>query len=256
MMKSSDYSFSKRYYPLILIAIGSFLLLFPFGEIGGEYAFYLAGIIGFATLATGIFAYYRKRTTYSPGLRKKMKILGIVFLASLAAIPLIGVSMGVVVGLSNVFYNSSLQGDTRDIDSELLQTRVLDWVNTNRAKNGVGGLNLDDTLSSLAKIRSLEISSVPIDEAQSISDIDVNKIASQNNLECIIDGNSIPIHESALAIPHTEFTTLEELVDFGMMGFLIQQENEKEKIFASNMTITGIGISSSNDHLFVVQTFC
>ncbi|WP_297473238.1 hypothetical protein [Nitrosopumilus sp.] len=40
------------------------------------------------------------------------------------------------------------------------------------------------------------------------------------------------------------------------MGFLIQQENEKEKMFASNMTRTGIGISLSNDHLVIVQNFC
>ncbi|MCV0431841.1 hypothetical protein [Nitrosopumilus sp.] len=255
MMQSSDSSFSKKYYPLILIAIGSFFLLFPFGLIGGEFSYYLAGIAGFIVLIIGVFLYYKKRTDYSSNLRKKMKIVGIIFLASLVAIPLIGVSMGVVVGLSNVFYNSSLQDDTRDIDTILLQTRILDWVNTNRVKNNVGGLNFDDTLDSLAKIRSLEMSSVPIDEAQSISDIDVNEIASQNNLECIIDGTYIPIHEYVLAIPHTKFTNIEEFVDFGM-GFLIQQENEKEKVFASNMTRTGIGISLNDDYLVIVQTFC
>ena len=68
MIQNSDSSFAKRYYPLILIAISSFFLLFPFDEIGGEYAFYIAGIIGFTTLIIGVVLYYQKRATYSPSL--------------------------------------------------------------------------------------------------------------------------------------------------------------------------------------------
>lgn len=184
-----------------------------------------------------------------------MKIAGILFLAILVVIPLVGVVMGVVVGLSGVFYNSSLHSDTRDIDPILLQTRVVDWVNTNRAENNVGGVNLNENLNSLSKKRSLDISRAPADQVELISDLDVNKIAKNNNLECIIDGDSFDIHEYTPLIPHSKFRTIEELVDF-VMDFLIDQGNEKEKIFASNMTRTGISVSTNNEYLIVVQNFC
>ena len=256
MMQSYNPPFLKKYFPLILLAIGSFLLLFPFGWISGlEPFFYVWGIAGFITLVVGVLLYYKKKTTYSPSLRKKMKIVGIIFLASLAAIPLVGVAMGVAVGLSSVFYNPSSLPDTRDIDPILLKTRVLDWVNTNRVENNVGGVNLNDNLNALSKLRSLDISRAPPDQIESISELDVNEIARKNNLECIIEGDSITIQEYSLLIPHSKFTTIEELVDFAM-GFLVDHEDEKEKVFSSNTTRTGISVSMNNEFLIVVQNFC
>ena len=195
--------------------MGSFFLLFPF-EIGGEYVFYILGIIGFATLIIGVVIYYQKRTTYSPSLRKKMKILGILFLVSVAAIPLVGVGMGAAVGLGHIFYDPSRLNYTEDIDSELLQTRILDWVNTNRVKSNVGGLNLDDALNSLAKLRSIDMANVSLEQAEIISNLDVNLIAKDSDLECVIDNEVMEIQEYALFIPHSKFTTIEELVNFVM----------------------------------------
>jgi hypothetical protein len=257
MMQNSDSSFAKRYYPLILIAIGSFFLLFPFGEIGGEYAFYIAGIIGFTTLIIGVVLYYQKRTTYSPSLRKKMKILGILFLVSVAALPLIGVGMGIAIGLGQIFYDPSRLDYTEDIDSELLETRIIDWVNTNRVKNDVSGLNLDDTLNSLAKLRSTDMASVSLEQAEIISDLDVNLIAKDNNLECIIDNDVMEIQEYVLFIPHSKFVTIERLVNF-VMEFLIEHEPETETeiFFNSDFTLTGIHVSMNDDYLVVVQNFC
>ncbi len=255
MMQSSDSTFVQKYYPLILIAIGGFFLLFPFGDIGGEYAFYLAGVIGFATLIIGVFVYYQKRTTYSSSLRKKMKILGILFLASLAAIPLIGVGMGVAVGLGHAFYDPSSLNDTQDIDPVVLQTRVLDWVNTNRVKNDVGGLNLDDTLNSLAKLRSTSMANESPEQAEVISDLDVNLIAKNNDLECVIGDNIMPVQEYVLFIPHSKFVTIEKMVDF-VMDFLIEHETEKNTVFDSDSILTGISVSKNDEFLVVVQNFC
>lgn len=257
MILNSDSSFAKRYYPLILIAIGSFFLLFPFGEIGGEYAFYIAGIIGFTTLIIGVVLYYQKRTTYSPSLRKKMKILGILFLVSVAALPLIGVGMGIAIGLGQIFHDPSRLNYTEDIDSKLLETRIIDWVNTNRVKSDVGGLNLDDTLNSLAKLRSTDMASVSIEQAETISDLDVNLIAKDNNLECIIDNDVMEIQEYVLFIPHSKFVTIESMVNF-VMEFLIEHEpeTETEVLFNSDFTLTGIHVSMNNDYLVVVQNFC
>lgn len=257
MILNSDSSFAKRYYPLILIAIGSFFLLFPFGEIGGEYAFYIAGIIGFTTLIIGVVLYYQKRTTYSPSLCKKMKILGILFLVSVAALPLIGVGMGIAIGLGQIFHDPSRLNYTEDIDSKLLETRIIDWVNTNRVKSDVGGLNLDDTLNSLAKLRSTDMASVSIEHAETISDLDVNLIAKDNNLECIIDNDVMEIQEYVLFIPHSKFVTIESMVNF-VMEFLIEHEpeTETEVLFNSDFTLTGIHVSMNNDYLVVVQNFC
>lgn len=255
MMQSSDSSFFKKYHPLILIAIGSFLLLFPFEELGGEHTFYVVGIIGFAALVLGVVIYYQKRTTYSPSLRKKMKILGILFLASVAAIPLIGVGMGVAVGLGHVFYDPSDLDDTQDIDSSLLQIRILDWVNTNRAKNDVSGINLDDTLNTLAKLRSNDMANMSLEQVETVSDLDVNLIAKDNNLECIIDNNVMDIEEYVLFIPHSKFRTLEKMVDF-VMEYMIEHEPETEMLFDSNFTLTGIHVSKYDDYLVVVQNFC
>ncbi|MCH9659252.1 hypothetical protein K0U27_11315 [archaeon] len=257
MMQNSDSSFAKMYYPLILIAIGSFFLLFPFGEIGGEYAFYIAGIIGFTTLIIGIVLYYQKRTTYSPSLRKKMKILGILLLVSVAAIPLIGVGMGIAIGLGQIFYDPSRLDYTEDIDSDLLETRIIDWVNTNRAKGDVGGLNIDDALNSLAKLRSTDMASVSLEQAEFISDLDVNLIAKDNNLECIIGNDVMEIQEYVLFIPHSKFVTIESMVNF-VMEFLIEHEPETETeiLFNSDFTLTGIHVSMNDDYLMVVQNFC
>ena len=257
MMQSSDSSFAKRYYPLILIAIGSFFLLFPFGEIGGKYAFYFSGIIGFAALIIGVVIYYQKRTAYSPSLQKKMKILGILFLVSVAALPLIGVGMGIAIGLGQIFFDPSRLDYTEDIDSELLETRIIDWVNTNRAKSDVGGLNLDGTLNSLAKLRSTELASVSVEQTEIISDLDVNIIAKDNNLECTIDNDVMEIQEYILFIPHSKFVTIERLVNF-VMEFLIEHEPETETkiLFNSDFTLTGIHVSMNDDYLVVVQNFC
>ena len=256
MMQSPESSFLKKYYPLILIAIGGFLLLFPFGLINGlESLFFVWLIGGLSVLVVGVLLYYKKRTTYSQSLRKKMKIAGILCIVILIAIPLAGVVLGVVVGINNVLYDPSSLPQTEMIDPILFETKIVDWVNVNRAKNNVGGVNLDDKLNRLAEIRSLDISLAPADQAQFISDLDVNEIAIDNNLECVIDSHSTPIHEYSLQYPHTKFRTIEDLADY-LMKFLIEQGNEKEKVFASNMTRTGISVSMNDDYLFVVQNFC
>ena len=247
-------SFLKHYYPVILIAAVSFILFIPFRLFGDSLlSFVLVFALGSAVLVTGFVLYYKKRTEYSAGLRKIMKVVAILFVAMWVVALLAGAVLGVLFGAG--ILDPPVRSDTRTVDHDLLQTRVAEWVNTIRVENNVARVALDSGLSSLAEIRSLEISSAPAGEAESISDIDVNEVASQNGLECIIDGNTIPIHEYVLAIPHTKFSTIEQLVDFGM-GFLIQQGNEQEKILAANMTRTGIGVSASNDHLFVVQTLC
>ena len=148
-----------------------------------------------------------------------MKILGILFLVSVAALPLIGVGMGIAIGLGQIFYDPSRLDYTEDIDSELLETRILDWVNTNRAKSDVGGLNLDGTLNDLAKLRSTNMANVSLEQAEIISDLDANLIAKDNNLECIIDSNVMEIEEYVLFIPHSKFVTLERLVNFVMEIF-------------------------------------
>jgi hypothetical protein len=184
-----------------------------------------------------------------------MKTRILIIIASLIAVSLIGVGMSVAVGLENVFYDSSLLNDSQDIDPVLLQTRVLDWVNTNRLKNDVGGLNLDDTLNDLAKLRSTDMSQIPLDQAALISNLDVNQIARNNNLECIIDDRVMPIHEIALLISHSKFDNLEDMVNY-LMGLLIEHEVEKEKLFDSDSTRTGISVSMNNDFLVIVQNFC
>ena len=184
-----------------------------------------------------------------------MKILGILFLVSVAAIPLVGVGMGVAVGLGQIFYDPNRLNYTEDIDSELLQTRILDWVNTNRVKSDVGGLNLDYALNSLAKLRSTDMANVSYEQAEIISDLDVNLIAKDNNLECIIDNDVMEIQEYVLFIHHSKFTTIEELVNF-VMEFLIEHEPETEILFDSSFTLTGINVSKNDDFLVVVQNFC
>lgn len=184
-----------------------------------------------------------------------MKILGILFLVSVAALPLIGVGMGIAIGLGQIFYDPSRLDYTEDIDSELLEIRIIDWVNTNRVKNDVSGLNLDDILNSLAKLRSTDMANVSLEQAEIISDLDVNLITKDNNLECIIDNEIMEIQEYVIFIPHSKFVTIERLVNF-VMEFLIEHEPETEILFNSDFTLTGIHVSMNDDYLVVVQNFC
>ena len=145
--------------------------------------------------------------------------------------------------------------NSQDIDPSLFQTRVLDWINTSRVENGVGGLNLDDTLNELAKLRNMEMSQVPLEQVHLISDSDVNQVAKNNNLECLIDGNVMPIHENGMFISHSNFNNLEDMVNF-LMDSWIEFDVEKDKIYESSYTRTGIHVSMNSNFLIVVQNFC
>lgn len=226
--------------------------MFPFNIVGvetlGENTIFLN--ILFVLPAMGFVFYYRKRQEYSANIKKIVKI-------SVIIIPLIfvgAVFIGIAMGINSVFFPPSYE-NTKEINTELLEKKVLDWVNTNRYKNKVGGINLDDSLNSLAEIRSEEISQALPEEMESIANVDVNNIAKREGIRCMIDGNSVPIYDYVLQTPHNIYPDIEKLTNF-LMTSLASNEEQNEIVFAPNVTKTGIVSFVTEDYLIVIQNFC
>jgi len=253
VLKSYNESFLKKNYPLVLIVVGFFLVFFPFDVVGanqilGDMTVFLYGLS--AVLIVGFVSYYKKRNEYSMKTRKIVKIAAL-------AIPLFFVAavfVGVAMGVSNAFFTMSLE-PTKHIDTDLLEQRVLDWVNTHRVQNSAGGVNLDATLNSLAEIRSLEILQASPENRENISNIDINEIAKREGIECIINGESTNIYDYVLLFPPKSYPDIEKTVDHAMT-YLINEEEFRNIVFASNATKTGTDSFVTGDDLLVVQNFC
>ena len=252
MLKKHNESFLQKNYPLILIAIGFFLVFFPFDLVGasqlGNMSIFLYGLS--AVLVVGFVSYYRKRNEYSLKTRKIVKIAAL-------AIPLFFVAsvfVGVAMGISSAFFMLSLE-PTKYMDTDLVEKRTLDWVNMHRAQNNVGGVNLDATLNSLAEIRSLEISQAFPEDRELVSEIDINEIAKREGIDCMIDGESANIYDYVLLVPPKSYPDIERTVDY-VMTYLTNEDEFKSIVFAPNATKTGINSFVSDNDLIVVQNFC
>lgn len=93
MLKTSDDNFLKRNYPLVLIAVGFFLVLFPFNLVGadqlGSTSLSLYGLV--AVLIVGFVTHYKKRNDYSAKTRKIVKIAALAMPLLLVAAVIFGV---------------------------------------------------------------------------------------------------------------------------------------------------------------------
>ena len=145
--------------------------------------------------------------------------------------------------------------NTIDIDTDFFEKKVLDWVNTNRYKNNVGGVNLDDTLSRLAEIRMAELIQASPEELESVGNIDANEVAKREGIKCMIDEKPANINDYVMIIPHSKYPDIEKLTNF-LLTSMTSDEEPKEIVFASNVTKTGIKSFMTKDNLIVIQNFC
>ena len=252
MLKNNNDSFLKKNYPLILIVVGFFLIFFPFDMIGasdlGPISFSLYGLS--VVLIVGFVLFYKKRNEYSAKTRKIVKIAAF-------AVPLFFVAaiiFGAALGIGSALYKSSLES-TENLDRELFEQKIVDWVNTHRDLNGVDKVNLDTTLKNLAEIRSADLTvGYPV-YIEALSDIDINEIAKREGIECIIDGASYPIHDYVILVPPKSYSEMEKTVDL-IMTYMVEHEEFGDVIFGQNITKTGIATFVAGNDLFVVQNFC
>lgn len=203
-------------------------MLFPLNIVDSnaleENAVFLNGL--FAVLAVGLVSYYRKRKEYSVKIRRIVKI-------GVMIIPLIfvgAVFVGIAMGISGAFFTPSFE-NTKNINTDLFEKKVLDWVNTSRYKNDTGGVNLDDTLNNLAKIRGAEMAQVLPEEAEAIGNIDANDIAKREGIKCMINGKSANIYDYIIIMPHNSYPDIEKLTNF-LMTSLTSDKKQREIIFA------------------------
>jgi len=252
VLKNDNDSFLRKNYPFVLIVVGFFLVFFPFDLIGasalGDLSVFLYGFT--AVLVMGFVSYYKKRKEYALKTRKIVKISALTIPLFFVAAVLAGAAMGV----GSAFFTLSLE-PTKNFDTDLIEKRVLDWVNTQRVQNNVSGVNLDVTLNSLAEIRSLEMIRTSPEDGESISNININEIAKRDGIKCMINGISANIHDYVLLFPPKSYLDMEKTVDH-TMTYLINEEEFQNIVFASNATRTGIDSFVVGDDLFVVQTFC
>ncbi|MCV0366158.1 MAG: hypothetical protein K5798_02695 [Nitrosopumilus sp.] len=242
----------KRNYPLVLIAVGFFLVLFPFNLVGadqlGSISLLLHGFV--AVLIMGFVLYYKQRSKYSAKTRKIVKLAAL-------AIPLFFVAsviFGIALGIGNILYVSSLE-PTKNLDRDLFEKEILDWTNTHRTQYGVGGVVLDPTLNDLAEIRSTNLSVAYPAYIEAYSDIDINVIAEREEIKCIVNGTSVPIHDYTILVPSKSYSEMEKVVDL-IMTYMVDDEGYGNIIFGSNITKTGIDTFVVGGDLFVVQNFC
>ena len=252
MLKSNNDSFLKKNYPLILIIVGFFLVFFPFELVGasglGDAAVFLHGLV--VVLAAGFLLFYKKRKEYPARTRKFVKIAALGIPAFFAAAVLVGVAMGV----SSALFTLSLE-PTKYLDTDLVEKKVLDWVNMHRAQNDVGGVNVDAVLNSLAEIRSLQISQTPHEDMENASNVDINEIAKMEGIECIIHDESVNIYDYVLLFPPESYSDIEKAVDHALT-YLTVEDDYIDVVFSPNATRTGINSFVDGEYLFVVQNFC
>ena len=237
------------------------VLFFPFDWIIGDLdwqSFYITVGIAVALLATGAALYFQKRGEYPDKFRAKIKKLTIIIGIAIAGIFVAALIVGVALGISSALNALAPTTHTSSIDADLLETRVLDWINKHRVKSDIGGINLDDALVQLAAVRNTEIARAPPDERESVSEKDVTEIAKREGLDCTDgDGNIIPIMEYTMVIPHGEFRKMESFVDYSMKYLTNHEDGRpRDMIFASNATRTGVNAIVTDEHLFVTQNFC
>ena len=252
MLKNNNDCFLKKNYPLILIVVGFFLIIFPFDIIGaselGPISFSLYGLS--VVLVVGFILFYKKRNEYSAKTRKIVKIAAF-------AVPLFFVAaiiFGAALGIGSALYKSSLE-PTKNLDRDLFEQKILEWVNTHRELNNVGKVNSDSTLNNLAEIRSADLSVGYPEYIEALSDIDINEIAKREGIECIIDGISFPIYDYTILVPPKSYPEMEKVVNL-IMAYMVDQEGYENVIFGENITKTGIDSFVVGNDLFVVQNFC
>ncbi len=252
MLKSNNDSFLKKNYPLVLIIVGFFLVFFPFGLVGaselGDGAVFLHGLA--AVLVVGFVSYYKKRKEYSTKTRKYVKITALAIPLFFAAAVFVGIAMGI----SSVLFTLSLE-PTKHMDTDLVEKRVLDWVNIHRAQNNVSGVNMDTTLNRLAEIRSLEIFHAPHEDREDVSNVDINEIAKREGIECTINGESVSIYDYVLLFPPKSYSDMEKAIDHAMKHMTVE-DDYGDIVFSPNATRTGINSFVDGNYLFVVQNFC
>lgn len=242
--------FLKKNYPLVIIAVGFFLTLFPFGMIGAEQLKNAFVFYGFsAVLVAGFVLYYKKRRDYSAKTRKVVKMAAIAIPLFLVA----AVIFGAVLGISNALYKSSLE-PSKNLDRDLFEQKIVDWVNTHRSHNNMDIVTLDPTLNNLAHIRSMNLLAAYPAYIEASSDIDINKIAKREGIECTTDGKSVPIYDYVILVPPKSYANMDKVVDF-IMTYTVDHGNEN-LIFRQNVTKTGIDTFVAGSDLFVVQNFC
>lgn len=252
MLENNSGGFLKKNYPLVLIAVGFFLVFFPFNLLGsdklGSMSLALYGLS--AVLIMGFVLYYKQRSKYSAKTRKIVKLTAL-------AVPLFfiaSVVFGVALGIGNVLYVSSLE-PTNNLDRDLFEKEILDWVNTRRDQYGAGNVSLDPTLNNLAEIRSEDLSVAYPVYLEAYSDIDINVIAKREGIKCMVDGKSVPIYDYVILVPPKSYSEIEKVVDL-IMTYMVDNEDYGNIIFGTNITKTGIDSFVAGGDLFVVQNFC
>ncbi|MCA9811772.1 MAG: hypothetical protein KC483_02800 [Nitrosarchaeum sp.] len=242
----------KKNCPLVLIAVGFFLVIFPFNLFGtnnlGPMSLALYGLSG--VLIIGFVLYYKQRSKYSAKTRKIVKLAALAIPVFFVASVIFGAALGVGIAL----HSSSLE-PTKNLDMDLFEKEIFDWVNFHRDQYGAGRVTLDPTLNNLAEIRSANLSIAYPVYIEAYSDMDINDIAKREGIKCMVDGTSVPIYDYVILVPPKSYSEIEKVVDL-IMTYMVDHEGYGNIVFGSNITKTGIDSFVAGGDLFVVQNFC
>lgn len=142
------------------------------------------------------------------------------------------------------------------MDVDLFKIRILDWINQERAKNGLSALNLDDKLNEIAYKEGLKISNGGQDAIESLQDQELTQIAASYDYQCKKqDGSFDEIHGIFFPSEHIRFRQIEPVVDW-YLSQIINDENISTLLFEPDFEKTGIAITMSTEKFYVFQLVC
>lgn len=156
----------------------------------------------------------------------------------------------------------SLTGDRGSVtrsefmDTELFKTRILDWINQERARNELSGINLDQTLSDIAYNEAVKIANADINEYEILISRNDTNVVNSYGYQCPNNDDKTKKFFGILsASEHIKFYKVEPVVNWYLSQSMNHQES-KELILNADFKTTGIGIAMSTEKFYVLQFFC
>lgn len=142
------------------------------------------------------------------------------------------------------------------MDTELFKIRILDWINQERAKNGLSALNLDEQLSDIAYSEAVKIANSDSDEYEKIINQNETAVVESYGHSCVSeDGNDSAVTGIMFSSDHTRFRQVEPVVNW-YLSQTVQDKPVYEKLFDPEFETIGIGISMSTEKFYVLQYLC
>jgi len=172
--------------------------------------------------------------------------------------------LGIMIGIPIVFfvlffpivyYPGPGAPSTETIDTQLFETRLLDWINTEREKQSCG-INLDGVLDGIAAQQATIIANTDPKTIQEIDNQNYTQVVNSYGYECTKENGTIgKIDGIILRSVHSKFLNVESITDWHMTQ-LFEHDEARDMLLDPDLEKIGIGIAISDENIFALHHLC